>query len=340
MTSASKTWLGLGLQTGKGTLQTTNTNFNYIRFQRGGFSVANQYMSSDTEAGGDALPSDMQKVGVFGQGAFEFIPRAHSVGVLLAGWFGMPVSAVSTDGHLHTFALGADQFDTPYFTVRSAPGRLWGEQFLDGVVNGLSFNWRASDYIRAQASVIAGLPSKTADLSWSASPDASPSFIAPVTTITWPGETPKVLSGSIVLGSQVPLDEQFITGSYAPDDLEITGRQAMFRLAMKVADAALYSKMAYDPAAGSDWAAAILKEAQVEIAFTSVQEYGAAQPYKLVFKANGQTDNPSLAWSVDPINLQAGRNVTMTVTGTILSVGDGEPISAELYNDTASYALP
>jgi hypothetical protein len=161
-----------------------------------------------------------------------------------------------------------------------------------------------------------------------------------VTTITWPGETPKVLSGAVVLGSAVPLDEQWITGAYSPDDLEVTARQAAIQLVMKVADGTLYKKMAYDAAGGSAWAASILKEAQVELAFTSVQTYDTLKPYKLVIKGNAQTDNPSIAWSVAPINLEAGRNVVMAVTGTILSVGDGEPISAELYNATASYALP
>ena len=340
MTSASKTWLGLGLQTAKGTPQATDGNFTYLRFQRGGFSVANQVISSETEVGGDALPSDQQKVGVFGRGGLEFIPRAHSLGHLLQGWFGAPTSEADGLGWKHTYALGADQFDTPYYTVRSAPGRLWGEQFQDSVVTQVGLNWRAADYVRGSVGIVGGLPAKLATTTWAAVPDASPSFIAPVTTITWPTETPKILSGAVVLGSAVPLDEQWITGAYSPDDLEVTARQAAIQLVMKVADATLYTKMAYDSAGGSAWAASILREAGVSIAFTSVQTYDTAKPYKLVITGNGGAATlKSIAWSVAPINLEAGRNVTMAVTGTILSTGEGEPISAELYNDTASYAL-
>src|SRR5512139_624280 len=101
MTSASKTWLGLGLQTAKGTPQVTDGKFTYLRFQRGGLSVANQVISSETEVGGDALPSDQQKVGVFGRGGLEFIPRAASLGLLLTGWFGLPTSAPDGTGYKH-----------------------------------------------------------------------------------------------------------------------------------------------------------------------------------------------------------------------------------------------
>ncbi len=343
MAGASKSYLGIGQQTAKGALQETDPNFHYFRFTRGGMGINNRYIQSEVEVGADALPSDMQKAGVSSAGGFEFIPRAASIGWLLKAHFGAPAAAVADGaGWKHVFTLSTtDQFAVPYNTVRQAPGRLYGETYKDCIVNTLAFQWKAADYIRGAFGIVGGLPANE-DIDWAAPVlDSSPTFIAPVTTITWPGLTnsPKVLGGSVTFSADVPLDEQFITGSYAPDDIEITSRQAQLAFQMKL-DAELARKVYFDPAAGANWVAEMMANAQVAIAFKSVSSYAAGKNYQMKIGFNGDAANPNVKWAAQPLQLQAGRNVMINVTGTILSNGAGTPLSIELYNTQAAYADP
>ena len=349
MASAENTNVGLAKQTAKGAINDTDAEFKYFMFNRGGIGVNNQYIPDDDGIGAGSILSGMAKGGVFSAGAFEFVPRSEIIGHFLTGVLGAAAAPVdhpdSDSGHgfKHVITLqSADKFATPYYTFRSKVGGLQGETFQDCRIMSLALNWRAADHIRAAMTVIGGAPvSKVATTNWAPATylDLKPSFLAPTTVIESSAfGALKVLRGSVSFANAIPLDEQWITGSYSPDDFDIVKRQITISLLLKVVDATLYNKMAYDPADGGAWAASIFKAADISLHFKSAQCYHDTDPYAIKVLANSHTDNDAnIAWSVAPIDLQAGKNVTMLATGTFLaSVSAHEPVTVELYNDHAT----
>lgn len=344
MTAAEGSVLGLALQTAKGTPNVTDASFNYMLFNQGTIAPTNVALPLDTEVGGGAMLRDVKKVGVMSGGAIEFVPRPKTLGYLLKGALGGVTTVAAGTGFKHTFELGTDQFAAPYFTVRSAPGMLWGEQFQDMRVSSLALSFKGSDFVRAQAAFAGGLPKKVATTTWDAPTylDGGPQFIAPVSAIELPAATSvKVLSGSFNAGMAIPLDEQWVVGSYSPDDFDIVSRAFAISLVLKITDATLYSKMNYDPTGvGSDWVAKMFREGAFKLNLVSDIEASAGVPYSLAIKGNGLSgDDANVVWSANPIGIRAGKQIIMAVTGLfIASPTAAAPISIELTNKTASYA--
>jgi hypothetical protein len=109
---------------------------------------------------------------------------------------------------------------------------------------------------------------------------------------------------------QIPMDEQWITGSYSPDDFDINQRAFALTMVVKTTDKVLYNKMNYDKDDGAAWLA------------------------ELEVKANAQTGaNANVLWTATPISMRAGRQLTMAVTGTFIADPlAGDPITVELIN--------
>jgi hypothetical protein len=339
MTASEASYIGLAKQTQKGTPNVTDADFQYILFREGSMAPNNLFVPLDQEVGGGAMLRSIIKAGVMSAGQFDFIPRPDSLGNFLLGALGDDTVSGAGPSYTHTFALPTDQFAAPYFTVRAAPGNLWGETFQDVRVAGLSLNWKAADYVRGQLALVGGLPTPNVVMTgWapSAKVDGGPQFIAPVSDIEIPTATDvKVLSGAVAMQMNIPMDEQWITGSYHPDDFDINSRVFTITLALKITSAALYNKMTYDPANGAAWLASIYKEADIKLLFNSDQNAGTGIPYSLSFKGNGlaaATGNANIAWTITPIALRAGRQVIATVTGTILGYSAAAPVQAILIN--------
>jgi hypothetical protein len=295
------------------------------------------------EVGGGALHRGAVKVGVMSNGGLDVIPRPQTLGHFLLGALGEVATVDNLDGsYTHTFTLPTDQFDAPYWTFRGAPGNLLGEQFQDCRMASLVLRWRGADFLRGNYGVLGGLPTKVSTGTWNAlaAVDGGPQFIAPTYTIEIPtGSAVKVLEGAFTSGLSIPMDEQWITGSYTPDDFDINQRAFALTLGVKLVDADLYTKIAYDPAAGSNWVADIFREADITISFQSDQEAATGVPYELTLAANGQSGaNANIEWSVQPIRLRSGRQVVMVISGTFTAdpLG-GEPITVTLTNQEASY---
>lgn len=344
MPSGDGSFLGLAKQTAKGTPNSTDAAFKYFLFNEGGLGANNVILPLDDEVGGGALTRGVAKTGIFsGGGLGAFIPRPDSLGLLLLAAMG----SVTTTGdgvatpYTHVFKMKTDQFDVPYLTGRFAPANLWGEQFQDLRLNQLSLAFKAADFLRGQAGFIGGLPSKVATATWDAAAkvDGGPQFIAPITVIEIPTGTPaSVISGVFAIGNNIPLDEQWVVGSYSPKGFDITRRAFALSLNILVEDAALYSKMMYDPAGGSTWVADVMREGDIKLDLVSDQKALLTNPYKLTIAANGQTGGAgNVIWTAQPIGVRAGRQVVMNVTGTFLADSALEPVTVTLVNDTATY---
>ena len=343
MTSANGTLLGLAKQVAKGTPNVTDASFTYLLFNQGGVSPNNVVVPLDEEVGGGAMLRDMKKMGVYSGGGIEFIPRPASLGHFLLGALGKDTPTAAGAAYKHVFSLPDDQFAAPYFTMRSAPGGMWGEQLQDTRVSALALTWRGANFVRGTAAFMGGLPTPVASMAtWNAlsAVDSGPQFISPVSAIELPTGTPvKVLAGSFAAGMNIPLDQQWVVGSYSPDALDITNRTFVVSLTLKIADGALYKKMSYDPAGGSAWAASLMREANFKVQFLSDIEADAGVPYGLTIAGNGQSDaDANVVWSAAPIGVRAGQQVIMNVTGVFLASPTADaPITVELVNKQATY---
>jgi hypothetical protein len=313
MTAAERSILGIAKQTAKGTPNVTDADFSYFLFRAGGVAPQNIFLPLDQEIGGGAMLRDVVKAGIQSGGTMDIIPRPTNIGKLLLGAIGNVASpADNSDGsYSHVFTLPADEFDAPYWTVRSAPGGIWAEQLQDCRVAGLVFSFTGARFVEGAATFMGGLPTPNIDTTgwqtaWGvpAKLDAGPQFLSPVSDIELPdGTTTKVLSGAIALGLQIPLDEQYIIGSYSPDDFAINQRSAQITLNIKIDDVALYEKIMYDPAgSASAWTASVFKEGNFKLDLISPEAGGTSTS-----------------------------GIVMQVTGTVLN-SLNEPITATLTN--------
>ena len=191
-------------------------------------------------------------------------------------------------------------------------------------------------------SLIAPSAKKARETTWNPSTylDGGPQFLATLGTVEIPEATAvKCLRGSFTIGLDIPMDEQWIVGSYFPDDFAINSRAAVISLLLKIESETLYNKMMYDPAAGLAWTAEVMKEGNIHLSFLSDMDAGTDEPYSLQFKGNTQSDaTANIAWTVSPLGLRAGKQVTCVATGTFLAntaVG-AEAITVELVNAQAA----
>jgi hypothetical protein len=256
---------------------------------------------------------------------------------------GSVTSQDNADGsYTHTFKLGTDQFSAPYWTGRQDLSGMLGEQLQDMRFNSLALQWRGARFVTGEVGLVGGLPEKVSTATWSAlsAVDSGPQFIAPLGTIELPTSTAlKVIGGSFIAASTIPMDEQWIIGSYSPDDFHITQRAYALQMAVKIEDGDLYTKMMYDPAGGSSWVASVMREADFTLSFDSPIEAATGVPYSFGIAANGSSgDAANVTWTAQPINIQAGRQIIMNITGTFLAdPAAGDPITLTLTNQEASY---
>jgi hypothetical protein len=343
MTASERSFIGLAKQASKGTPITNDADFTYMLFTQGGLAASPVNLPLDQEIGGGAMLRDVQKMGIMSGGRLSFIPRPKSLGFVFLGMTGNVATVDNTDGsYTHTFTLGSDQFSAPYWTGRQDLGGLMGEQLQDLRFNSLALAWRGARFVTGQAGLVGGLPEKVSTAAWSAlsQVDSGPQFIAPLGTIELPTSSAlKVIGGSFIASSAIPMDEQWIVGSYSPDDFSITQRAYALQMAVKIESGDLYTKMMYDPAGGSSWVASVMREADFALSFDSPIEAATGVPYSFSIAANGQSgDNANVTWTAQPIVLNAGRQIIMNITGTFLADPlAGAPITLTLTNQEASY---
>jgi len=346
MPSTEGSYLGLAIQDAKGTPNTTDAEFEYLLFLESAFGVNNINLPLDPEVGGGAFLRNVVKAGVTSGGAVRFIPRPSSIGHFLMAFFGnqaAPVEGTDTDvgTYSHAFSFGSSQFYEPYYTFRDSPGGMIGYQYPDCRMSAFGFEFRAADFIRASAAFVGGEPEKVSTAAWSPSTylDNGPQFLSVISRIEIPDATAwSVLQGSLAFQSAIPLDQQFVVGSYAPDDFTINARGVTLNLRVKVSDdGVLYNKMMLDPAGGSSWAADLMKEGSIDLSFVSNQEIvSGSRPYSILVAANGQSgDAGNVVFSVNPLQIVPGRQVVMDVTGTFLA-DDTSPFSVTLVNERAT----
>lgn len=342
--SADSSVFGIARQTaGKGTPIVADADFKYILFTEGVPTPQNITRALDREVGGGALPQGSVKVGVLSGAQMQFIPRPQTLAELFMAQLGAVATTGAGPSYTHEFTLPVDTFSQPYYTLRTAPSLEWGEQYDDAKLASLALRWRGADYLRGAFAFQGGLPQKVASIAaWSPGTyvDEGPQFLAPVSEIELPsGTVVKVLEGAITFGSAVPLDEQWVVGSYSPDDTPTVNRAIGLTMTVLVEDDSLYTKMIYDPAEGDDWTSEIWREANIKLLFNSDVEADTAIPFSMNIEANGlSTSQANIQWSAQPIAIQAGRQLKLVVSGIFTAPQTAaEPITVTIINNEVSY---
>jgi hypothetical protein len=97
--------------------------------------------------------------------------------------------------------------------------------------------------------------------------------------------------------------------------------------------------MMYDPQGGSAWVASVMREADFLLKFDSPIEAAPGVPYSFSIAANGESGaNANVTWTAQPLVLNAGRQIILSITGTFLADPlAGDPILLSLTNTTESY---
>ena len=346
MTASENSWVGFALQVAKGTINATDAEFDFFLFNEGGIGPDSQFLPLDQEVGGGAMLRSVVKTGVVTSGVFSFIPRPSTLSKMFTGLLGADAITGTGPSYTHTITHATDEFSAPFYTWRANAGLIQGETFQDVRMASLSLQWKAADYLRAQLALTGGVPvSKVSTAAWSPATyiDNGPQFIAPVSKIEIPdGTSAKCLRGSFAAGLLIPLDEQWVVGSYYPDGFDINQRTYAFNLTVKMEDATLYNKCMYDPADGGAWAAEMFREANLDFQFDSDTEADTGVPYSIRIDANAQTQasgDANVYWTGQPIGLRAGRQVTLNMTGLFVRGPSGqEPITITSINtDAAEY---
>ena len=334
MVASEGSFIGIAPQTAKGTPNVTDLDFQYLLLTRSGLGENNVNLPMDMEVGGGAFLRDVVKTGITTGGPLQFIPRPDSIGHFFYAFFGSDlVSGASPDPVSHTFgwSVGDSQFTAPYYTLRSSPGGMHGMQYQDCILQALSLQFRGADFLRASAAFLGGLPAKVDTALWdpTSAIDNGPPFVNALSSVamTNPSVSFKVLEGAITFANAIPLDQQWILGSYVPDDFAINQRSVNIGLRVKIDDdGALYRQIALDPADGASWVAEVLKSGTM-IQFKTATEMVEGAPYHIYVTCSG-----NIAWTVAPLDIVPGRQLIMDITGTILANDAASPVSVQLQN--------
>jgi len=347
MVSSESSFLGFGQQNVKGNPATFDSVFQYLLFRRSNFGPQNISIPLGGEVGGGAVERNVVKVGVTAGGAIEFIPRPDTLGHMFYGVTGQYTAPADPPYNLHTFDFATDHFSAPYYTVRYSPGGLWGEQYADCRFNFLSLEWQAANFVTGTVGLQGITPTKVSTSNWGAlaKVDSGPQFLAPKGAIELPtGVSAKVLAGSFIATAAIPMDQQFTVGNYYPAGVDITQRAFVLNLTVKITDEDLYEKAQYDPAQSGAWAANIFKEADFLLNFKSDKTFeddgAVTRNYEFTIAANGSSGSgANVAWTAQPLELIAQRQVVMQLQGTFLADPSGNtPLTITLRTDYPTYA--
>lgn len=291
------------------------------------------------EMGAGTLGRGLVKTGVSGMAALSGVPRPESLGHILLGLLGEVTSADQTGYYTHTFKINTtDPVDVPYYTAFREVGNAFGEQVDDVRVAALTMDMAATNFVTGDFALAGITPALVTDTSgWTPDPDDSPRFVACSGAVkVETGDTITTLpvrAASLTFANGLAVDENFVIGSYYPQDIDVLRRVITVELVVLVKDIALYRKAMYDPAEGSSWLPDVFETSQVEhLTFKTAENIpGQAVPYSLAVTVE------KAHWVAAPISLRGTDNVLVRLTGSVVQTDGADPITVVLTNETTAY---
>jgi hypothetical protein len=340
---------GLAKQTGKGTpALVADATWFLATDQTAGAQPRIQQLPQ--EMGGGMLSRGLVKTGVSGMAALRGVPRPDTLGHILLGLAGS-VNTVQTDPdttpasgdeyYTHTFKIGADPAEVPYYTMFRAISTSFGEQVTDVKMAALTLDMAAINFVSGEFAMAGIEPTLVPDISsWAPAPASTPPFVSCVGAVKLESgddiTTLPVRAASLTIANAQAVDQNFIIGSYYPRDIDVIARVVTLEFVVLVENSSRFGKLMYDPAGGSAWLADVFDTAAVQhLTFKSAENIAGMTltpiPYEL------SLTGAKAQWAAQPIGMRGADNVLMRVTGTIIEPGVGDPITLVLKNNTVSY---
>ena len=329
--------VGIALQAAKGTAITMSSSFQYLLFERGTISPAEIQRAYGRLAGSlRSLPRGSIKTGVYSGGDIDFVGAPECVGWYLLGLMGEAASA-SENGTLydHVFSFASDEFSLPYFTIRKRTAGLWHEQFQDIRIASFTVSAPATDMVRFNVGMVGINPQKVANSDWAPASylDDGVPFLTCTATLTSPAYgTFKATNITLVQTGAIALDEEWIVGSYYPDDLTLGGRAFLIDCILHATDE-IFGKMVYDPdyvATTATWTPEILSDGAFALQLDTQED----EPQSLAVAFD--TANNNIDWIMQPVVIDGRVNKQlMRVIGTVKQSA-GTQVAWTLTNDRST----
>ena len=138
---------------------------------------------------------------------------------------------------------------------------------------------------------------------------------------------------SLTIANGLAVDENFVVGSYYPQDIDVLTRVITIELVVLVTGITVYQKAMYDPASGVAWDPAVWSTSQVDhLTFKSADNIPSqAVPYSL------NVNVEEADWVAAPIAMRGTDNVLVRLTGTVKEPSANDPVTLTLINTSTAY---
>lgn len=299
------------------------------------------------------VPTGAYKLGVFAGGGFTLIPRLESdIGWLLYSLLGNISTGAPAGGvYTHTFKFPTDQTARKWLNIRKwVPASTnYAEDVTDCLLARLQLTLPQAGPVTARFDAVGRAPTFEENPTWSFDTmDAGSSFPVVGTSgsyIKLPSfdTADQPATGAIIeyVNMLTTPQQEFVIGSYYPDDFAILQRAATVRWVYKWEDPDLCRTIMTGAASGvTAWTPEVFTstfEAQVEGYDDDIIGTTAAeQPYQLKVKLDNVSWEPN-----GPIRLMGNNILAQEYVGTALEpTGANEYIEVILKNAHAAYTWP
>lgn len=313
------------------------------------------------EIGGVIAPRGAYKRGTFVGGSLDMLPRVENVlGFLLYAACGQVstitgkdldgITSTNVNSHLFSFNTSDSAFQ-PWMAVRRLiPGAVAADRLLesgyDCKVTGASIIIPASGKPLVRMGVVgrAWVEEEDPTLVWNNSyedggtiPESCSGYV------TLGADAPKVLQCTIdLINGLTNPQQEFILGSYYPDDFAALSRAMSIRVMIKWENPDLYQKAVTGGAAGTTWSPTPYRTTgtapqwgfKLELrAPNTIVGSAPARNYAMQIRAQ------DITWLPDgPPNLAAGGFMVQPFVGTVLVPSSGDYYQIGLQNTATAYA--
>lgn len=341
--------IGLGLQTAKGTVQSTVT---YVPATQVDLNFEQNAEVYPFEVGGDYWQKDSYKSSVMGQGGFDALARPDSIGYMLKAFFGscQTVAGPEAGTFQHTFTGRRTASGTwlgdgmlPWVTlVKNLAGRM-AEQHSDARCASCRLNYPTANLVSYNAAFVAALPEEVnvpptmvfdADAAFNTCTGLVEVGVQGGTAYdrTDPvnGNNAKATSITIDLQNQLSTDE-FSIGSYYLDDVTLMSKTASVQYELIMRDARLWREVYRNGAAGiGQWDPALFSG---QLTVTSE----TAKPIVGATKGSLKVYIPKLDYLALPTGLSGNELVRIGLRSQLTQGDLLAPIEITLINTVTSY---
>jgi hypothetical protein len=351
------------------------SDYTWFRTRAPSIAMGTQQMQEvfPLETGGPIVPTGAFKSAQFAAGDVTMIPRLKEfVGLVLYALCGNITSQADavwdsatdafastvTGANAHRFTFDPDNsFNLPWISTRTrvpgtTPGSTYGEISYDVKIASYSLTIPAAGLLGSSISFVGRksiYPTAAETEAWVYTNVTEDSTSAPISgkgTFKIGGVEYPITGASIEMTNNLTTPQQeFIVGSYHPDDFVPLSRAVSIRIVYKWDNPDLYKQILTGTTTGTEWdsipfiqtTAGATKAFEAE--FQSPANIGGSSPltpYGLKVIAD------KVVWQIDRggIQLQAGNIIQVPYVGTVLEPDAGDEYIQFIVQNDATYTIP